>query len=406
MDPVGSPTREAIEEMPTTLPLRWATITRPAAVAQKKAARRFRFTTVSQSAAVNSTAGRRTVVPALLIRMSSRPRSATARSIRPGIPSRCWRSIGWTTARRPTPSIDAATCWSAALSRLASTTSQPAAARARAAAAPMPRLAPVTMATLPRRSGVAPAMRPRLPARAPGRQTPGIDAVLRGLAPDEDADRFLRHPALEVGAALLRVPGGVRGDDDLLHPDERARRVEWLLLGHVEAGAGQPAPLERRDQRRGVHEAAARGVDEHRGRLHAGQCRAVDQVPGGGGQRAVQRHVVRLGEQALQPGGLDAGRERLDVGVVAEEPDVEPAELPGDAAADPPAADDPHGLAGQAVDRLGLEDVPAPGARLAVEARDLPDEGEQEGDGVVRTLVRPVVGDVGDRGAALGGGVP
>src|SRR5918912_1159635 len=89
--------------------------------------------------------------------------------------------------------MSSATAASACSSRAASTTAAPAAAKVRAAAPPMPRLAPVTMATLPVRPGLV-----------------GIGAVMSSLQVVQ-ALAILVARDLAAGVPLgqdLRGPGG------------------------------------------------------------------------------------------------------------------------------------------------------------------------------------------------------
>ena len=67
-----------------------------------------------------------------------------------------------------------------------------------------------------------------------------------------------------------------------------------LLLEDVERGAGDVAGAQRVDQRLGVHEVAAGGVDEPHARAHRGEAAGVDHVARVGGRRQVQRHPVGL----------------------------------------------------------------------------------------------------------------
>lgn len=85
---------------------------------------------------------------ALFTPMSRRPNISTVCCIRVATASASVTSVGTTRAvPGPVWLMSAATCSSRAWSRAASTTWAPAAARAHAVAAPMPRLAPVTTAT-------------------------------------------------------------------------------------------------------------------------------------------------------------------------------------------------------------------------------------------------------------------
>ncbi len=88
------------------------------------------------------------VPPTLLTTRSSRPKASRARSTRAATASRSFRLAGTATARRPASSTCRATASSCSAVLAEMTTSAPAWARPIAVAAPIPRPAPVTMATL------------------------------------------------------------------------------------------------------------------------------------------------------------------------------------------------------------------------------------------------------------------
>ena len=81
--------------------------------------------------------------------------------------------------------------------------------------------------------------------------------------------------------------------------EERVVRRRRLVLEDVEPGRGEPALAQRRDQRRLVDHAAARGVDENGGRLHHRELGRADQRPVG--LRHVDGDDVRPGKPA-RPG--------------------------------------------------------------------------------------------------------
>ncbi len=131
-----------------------------------------------------------------------------------------------------------------------------------------------------------------------------------------------------------------------------------LLLVDVQAQVAELAALQRADQRRGVDQRAASGVDQHGAALHPRQAVAVDQVAGGRVQRAVQAEDVALGEQGIEVRVLAAEGGQRGVGLRVDQQHAA-AEAEHDARehrADLPAADHPDGLAvqvesGQAVQR-------------------------------------------------------
>ena len=130
------------------------------------------------------------------------------------------------------------------------------------------------------------ALSPRRRAAGAFSQHLGVDAVPRSLAA-QHPDRLLGRAPLEVGPPLLRVPGGVGRHDHLLHPEQRAGRVERLLLEHVEPGARQEALLEGLDER-GVSTMPPRAVliSTAVGRIHdrdsASKACRVSSVRGSG----------------------------------------------------------------------------------------------------------------------------
>src|SRR6266404_2714984 len=132
-----------------------ATISRAAFCATMKAARTFSPSSRSRVPSSTSRKGCGRLTPALLTRMSSRPRPAIAsRTASDRVTSK-----GSARAFPPPEAISHATSSSSLGVRLTTTSSAPAAASASATARPMPRPAPVTSAILPsRRKALSPAM--------------------------------------------------------------------------------------------------------------------------------------------------------------------------------------------------------------------------------------------------------
>ncbi len=91
----------------------------------------------------------------------------------------------------------------------------------------------------------------------------------------------------------------MRGDDNIVHPENRAGRVR-LLREHVERGAGDVPALEGVHERVQVDQVATGGVHDPHARLHQMEAFGVDQVPGLGGERRVQRDEVGLEQQVLE----------------------------------------------------------------------------------------------------------
>ena len=183
-----------------------------------------------------------------------------------------------------------------------------------------------------------------------------------------------------------------------------ARIVRRLGGQHVEADTCQPAGVERLQHGGGLHQAAARSVDQQCRRLHLGQPLRVDQVPGLVVQGGVQRDHVGIGQQLLQAHLLDASAAvppRHDVG--PDHPHPEGAGPLRHRRADQTAADDAVGDFGEPAQRHGLGVVPAAGGRRATEHADPPQQAHRQRDRVVGDLRSAVVGHVRDPDAPLGG---
>ena len=123
---------------------------------------------------------------------------------------------------------------------------------------------------------------------------------------------------------LLRLVGRraeVRGGDDVVELEQR--RVGARLAGeHVEAGAGEPAFLERDVERVLVDDAAAGGVDDDRARLAPRQLLLADQADRLGRLRQVHGDEVARLHQLVEGDEPDAelgGAAGLDVGVVGDD---------------------------------------------------------------------------------------
>jgi hypothetical protein len=133
-----------------------------------------------------------------------------------------------------------------------------------------------------------------------------------------------------------------------------------LLLEGVQRGPGQTAAHQRRQQRRLVHQLAARGVDEIRAGLHLLQEAGVDHVPRGRQHRHVQRHHVSLRQQVVQrdQAARRACRAKCGVGRPRHTPagsQSKPASRRATCLADGPQSDQSHRFAHQ-------RDCPLPAA--------------------------------------------
>ena len=180
--------------------------------------------------------------------------------------------------------------------------------------------------------------------------------------------------------------------------DEEVRDVEQgvvggerLGVGDVQGGAGDRFRVQRRDERRLVDHAAAAGVDEDRGGLHAVQEVGVDEVAGGLGQWDVQRDEVRGGEERGQLGV--AGGQHAHVEAVG---------AAGDRLADAPVADDAQRRAVHvgAQEGGGLPREPGAGGDGGGRVGELARGGQQEREGQVGGRLGQHAGGVADRDAA------
>ena len=102
-------------------------------------------------------------------------------------------------------------------------------------------------------------------------------------------------------------PGKVRRQDDGLQVRELGG-VGRLGLEHVERRAGDRLPAQRLQQGRLVDQAAARGVDEQRCRLHQRQALGVDDLARRRDQRRVEGDDVGAAQQRVHR------RQQLDAG--------------------------------------------------------------------------------------------
>src|SRR6266480_2992384 len=170
-------------------------------------------------------------MPALFTRTSIRPSSARVRSAMAARSAREVTSVGTTLARRLSARTSAAVRSAATRSNSAMTMSAPWRASSSAVARPMPRPAPVTMATCPSSSmNGLPSLAPPLASRQRGErvhETPGV------------AHDIAIEPPL--GATLLHLdahhPGAVLAKDPVVRP------TELLLCAHLRrlVDAGPPS---------------------------------------------------------------------------------------------------------------------------------------------------------------------
>src|SRR5579871_6785460 len=198
--------------------------------------------TASHSASVMFTSIRSRRIPALLTRMSRRPKfSIACCTIRPA-PAKSATFSPFVVASPPAPRISSTTCCAGVASapsparpppRSLTTTFAPAVASASACERPIPRPAPVTIATFPLRSG----MRERLvPVEVTGRidcEAPGYESLdtREGSGLDVACADALRELA-QLGVVVLRKSAQLATEDA-----ERVQRDE-----HPEA---EPVVVER-----------------------------------------------------------------------------------------------------------------------------------------------------------------
>ena len=180
-----------------------------------------------------------------------------------------------------------------------------------------------------------------------------------------------------------------------------------LLFEHIQAGARNPAFLERLDERGFLDYGAARCVDEVGVGLHEAQGVLVDDVARLFGERRVQGYVVGLGHHFVEGhAGYAALGERFvgDVWVVGDDIQLESLGALSHRAADAPKSEYADGLAVQRADCVGRARRPCVGANVAVQVDDAAVEREKQGHSLIRHFARPQVGDVDHGDALLGGG--
>ena len=211
-----------------------------------------------------------------------------------------------------------------------------------------------------------------------------------------------QHPPLHP-----RLPAGQGGQQGV-------PRVRGLRLQDVR-GEGPQAPRAQ-GLRHGVErdQPPAPGVDQDQPGAGEGQGAGVDQVRRLRRQGAVQGQAVAPAQEVVQGGrpleGVGLVVAVREVGVVEEDAQAEGDRPAGHRRPDPPQAHHPQGGPRQAGDGPRPVVAPAPGgggAQGVVVGEQAPPGGEEEGQGVVGHLVRPVVGDVeqGNPQAPGGGAV-
>src|SRR5207248_1103444 len=211
-------------------------------------------------------------MPALFTRTSIRPKSARARSTIAARSLREVTSVEATLARRPSPCTSAAVRSAPARSSSATTISAPSRASSRAVARPMPRPAPVTIATWSLSSIVGPLARGQRGERL--HEAPGV-------AEDVAIEASL-------GAALLHLDA--RDDRAVLAERQVVRASELVLGAHLQRLLDAGAPRDRRLAEVRDHDLTPQALGE-----------------AAGGEGAAQRHSSGVREAGVDRGWPERG---------------------------------------------------------------------------------------------------
>jgi hypothetical protein len=207
----------------------------------------------------------------------------------------------------------------------------------------------------------------------------------------------------------------VRGDDDVV-PQQLISRIDRLLPGHVQPGAGQVTALERGEQRVVVDDRAAAHVHQVAAGMHRGQRPRADHAARLLGQRHRHHEGRRPGQRGGEPrlGEVPLRREQgaqvlreLGVGPAADSQgrDAEGGQPGDEGRADRAGAEDGHRPSGQRVaDRLA--DNPA--LHAVPQLRKVPEQEQQVHDrglGDGDRVAGAAGGDVRDRDPVSPGGI-
>ncbi len=145
-----------------------------------------------------------------------------------------------------------------------------------------------------------------LPAGAEsGRRAQPRRAARDTLTPATATPEVLDVGGQLVEAALARLtrrPRDVRCHDQVrdIAREQRVAVHRRFLLQHVDGGAAEAPAAQRIGQRYRVDQRPARGVDQHRVRLHSCESLRADQALGRGRERAVQAQHVDHRQQLVQ----------------------------------------------------------------------------------------------------------
>ncbi len=190
----------------------------------------------------------------------------------------------------------------------------------------------------------------------------------------------------------------MRQQHHIVAGDQRRRHI-GLMLEDIEPGARDPAAFQGGDQRRLIHHAAARDVDENAFRAQRFQHPGVDHVAGVGTGRsrhhqeiAFPRQVDQIGQEAIR---------RLQFGAVGiENLHAEALGAGGDGAADAAQAQNAQLLAADLAGDREFRRGPASGADKAVGGGKAARGHDHQPDGEVGDIVGQHVGRVGNGNAA------
>src|SRR5260370_1414947 len=210
-------------------PVFCATIARAAAWPQRNTPVRFTVSTRFQCSSGSSRNEGVPPMPALLIRMSRPPNSASVRATSAATSFASLTSVRWASARPPPAASFFRAASAAARSTSARTTAAPSDASRSAIASPRPPAAPVTIATLPAKSGNAVALLDLDGSAVDRRQH------FSRIARDDDVDHggpvALGDALAQRLAEFLRIldPDAAAahrfGDRPIVHLDEIARLI-------------------------------------------------------------------------------------------------------------------------------------------------------------------------------------
>src|SRR5437764_7805843 len=106
-----------------------------------------------------------------------------------------------------------------------------------------------------------------------------IDDIAQFLA-GEETTAIIREDFVAALVEIGAIAGGMRRDQDARQRPQRMLGRQWLLLEHIERGAGDLAGFQRRDKVVEPGGSAASNIDEERAALHALEPRPVHEALG------------------------------------------------------------------------------------------------------------------------------